>query len=221
MTARPCGRWGCPYNCGCGFIPRRRARVPWWAKAGLVVFVAFLAMPYLPTTAGGLASGLASTVGGSGPGSGGWVTPGPGPGSGGGGSGSGSGRRCPVAGPVRYSNDWGAPRTGHRHQGTDMLAATGTRLVAVEAGRVRWAGWDRLGGSALSIRGNSGARYYYAHLSARLVRTGARVARGQLVGRVGATGNASGGPPHLHFEYRPGGGAKTNPYPHLNAWGCR
>jgi peptidoglycan LD-endopeptidase LytH len=131
----------------------------------------------------------------------------------------GSERRCPVDGRVSFVDSWGAPRFGgRRHQGVDMLAAVGTRLVAVEAGQVRWAGWNTLGGLGLSIAGTSGARYYYAHLSARYVAAGARVARGQLVGRVGTSGNAAGGPPHLHFEIRPDGQSKANPYPYVRRW---
>jgi peptidoglycan LD-endopeptidase LytH len=120
---------------------------------------------------------------------------------------------------VSFVDSWGAPRSGgRRHQGVDMLAAAGTRLVAVEAGHIRWAGRNTLGGLGLSIAGTSGARYYYAHLSARYVAAGARVARGQLVGRVGTSGNAAGGPPHLHFEIRPTGHAKVNPYPYVRRW---
>jgi peptidoglycan LD-endopeptidase LytH len=131
----------------------------------------------------------------------------------------GSGRLCPVDGRVSFVDSWGAPRSGgRRHQGVDMLAAAGTRLVAVEAGHIRWAGWNTLGGLGLSIAGTSGARYYYAHLSARYVAAGARVARGQLVGRVGTSGNAAGGPPHLHFEIRPDGQGKANPYPYVRRW---
>jgi Peptidase family M23 len=50
----------------------------------------------------------------------------------------------------------------------------------------------------LWLRDRRGTAYYYAHNQHNLVRLGQRVRAGQLLARVGATGNAKGGPPHLH-----------------------
>ena len=123
---------------------------------------------------------------------------------------------CPVQGPRAFHNDWGNPRSGGRsHKGTDILSPSGTPVVAPVAGSVttRTGG---LGGNAVYLRGSDGNTYYGAHLS-RFGSTG-RVQQGQVIGYVGATGNARGGPPHLHFEIHPGGGAAVNPFGTLRTY---
>ena len=124
-----------------------------------------------------------------------------------------SGRTCPVAGPHTFRDSWLEPRPGGRqHHGVDMVGAMGTPLVAIESGVVYGTGWHYLGGINLSLRGDSGDVYYYAHLSgfASSISDGVRVNKGQTVGFLGDTGNA--GVPHLHLGYQPGGGPLTNPY---------
>lgn len=136
---------------------------------------------------------------------------------------NGAGMTCPVASPVRHSNDWLAPRSGGRlHQGNDLFAPWGSTLVAVEAGTIdRSSDTDSgLGGVTLWLRGDSGTRWYYAHNAVNLVARGARVAAGEPIALLGNTGNARSTPPHLHFEMHPGGGGATNPYP-LLAQLCR
>ena len=122
---------------------------------------------------------------------------------------------CPVKGPVRIGQGWGAPRDGgrRRHQGIDLLAPAGTPLVAVTSGTItRLSNPDRgRGGISLWLRDARGTAYYYAHNHHNLVRLGQRVRAGQLLARVGATGNAQGGPPHLHFQLHPGGGRPVSP----------
>ncbi|MGH7607821.1 MAG: murein hydrolase activator EnvC family protein, partial [Gemmatimonadales bacterium] len=119
---------------------------------------------------------------------------------------------CPVFGVVAFTNDWGQPRSGGRtHQGTDMFAAMGTPVVAVVGGTVS-DGSGGLGGISLNLAGDDGVRYYYAHLS-RIERPAGRVNAGDVIGYVGDTGNAAGGPPHLHFQLHPDGGEPVNPYP--------
>ncbi len=125
---------------------------------------------------------------------------------------------CPVQGGSAYGNTWGAPRSGgRRHQGVDMLAPTGTPLQAVVSGFVDHRS-NALGGVTVSLRGDNGNRYYYAHLVAYEGLPG-RVEQGQVIGYVGDTGNARG-TPHLHFEIRPGGGVPVNPYPSVRGAGC-
>jgi len=123
-------------------------------------------------------------------------------------------RVCPVDGATSFNDTWGAPRPGGRtHSGVDMLAAEGTRLVAIESGVIWSPGWHSAGGLGLYIRGDSGDIWYYAHLSAYVTGLvgGLRVQAGQLVGYVGHTGNAS--TPHLHLGWQPGGGSYQNAFP--------
>ncbi|MBA3287971.1 MAG: M23 family metallopeptidase, partial [Acidimicrobiia bacterium] len=125
---------------------------------------------------------------------------------------------CPVDGPSAYTDTYGAPRSGGRtHQGVDMLAPTGTPLVAVVSGRVAFS-QNSLGGNAVWLYGSDGNSYYYAHLSA-FEGSSRSVSQGERVGYIGDTGNASG-TPHLHFEVHPGGGAAVNPTPYVRNAGC-
>jgi len=120
----------------------------------------------------------------------------------------------PVQGPCSFSNDWHAPRTGHLHQGNDIFAAMGTPCVACVSGTV-YQGEGKNAGLYVRLVGDDGNVYYYMHLQ-RFEATG-HVSAGTVIGYVGDTGNAVGGPPHLHFEFHPGGGPAVNPYPILLA----
>jgi murein DD-endopeptidase MepM/ murein hydrolase activator NlpD len=148
------------------------------------------------------------------------------------------GRVFPIDGPFQFDDSWGAYRAdvfagtaSHGHHATDIMAADGTPVVAIETGVLDRVGWNRLGGWRLWINGLSGTKYYYAHMRAYApgLRKGSLVLAGQYVGRVGNTGNAQGGPPHLHIEVHvpdpaapapppgesPGDGIVVNPYPLL------
>ena len=96
-----------------------------------------------------------------------------------------------------------------------MMAARGTRLVAIESGSVQRLSNSSLGGISVYLKGNSGDVYYYAHMDgyASGMSKGASLTAGQLIGYVGSTGNASYSAPHLHFEVHPGGGGAVNPTP--------
>lgn len=123
---------------------------------------------------------------------------------------------CPVSGPHAVSNDFGASRGGgsRRHQGNDIMSPYGTPLVAVVSGRVTRTGNGGLGGKSVYLYGG-GTEFYYAHLSTISVGSGQSVSAGQRIGGNGDSGNARGGPPHLHFEIHPGGGRAIDPYPSL------
>ncbi|HET7418066.1 MAG TPA: M23 family metallopeptidase [Solirubrobacterales bacterium] len=114
-----------------------------------------------------------------------------------------------------------AARSGGRiHEGFDITAACGTKLVAVRNGRVLRRGYDPvLYGNYLLIHGEGERRsYFYAHMPrpAR-VRGGERVWEGERIGSVGETGNAVGTGCHLHFEIHVRGVA-VNPEPELHRW---
>lgn len=106
---------------------------------------------------------------------------------------------------------WDADRDGgaRRHEGIDIFAARGTPVVAVADGRVGFAGErGRLGGKQVWLREKKlGFSIYYAHLDSTIVHTGDRLQLGDTLGFVGNTGNAAGGPPHLHFGVYGNGGA--------------
>jgi len=124
---------------------------------------------------------------------------------------------CPVAGNTYFVDTWGAPRSGGRtHKGTDMAAAYGTNLVAMNSGTIRL-GWSSLGGRQVYLYADDGNFYYYAHLSGYPggLGDGQRVDKGQLIGFVGSTGNATANV--LHLGMGPNPGVWVNPYPTVRA----
>lgn len=107
--------------------------------------------------------------------------------------------------PVRglYGNGYGwrkDPFTGERdfHQGLDIAAAPGTKVVAPADGIVTMAGPTGGYGNFLVISHGYGMVTHYGHLMKFTVRPGQRVHRGDVIGAVGSTGRSTG--PHLHYE---------------------
>jgi murein DD-endopeptidase MepM/ murein hydrolase activator NlpD len=123
---------------------------------------------------------------------------------------------CPVHGRGYFSRDFGAPRYAggyHPHAGNDIFANQGTPIVAPFGGQAV-ATPNLLGGEAVKVYGAPGF-VYNAHLSA-YGKLGS-VRAGEVIGFVGNSGDALGGPPHDHFEFHPGNGAAVDPYPYLLA----
>ena len=118
-----------------------------------------------------------------------------------------------------FRNDWDEPRSGgRRHRGTDLLAQMGVPLRAIEDGKFERSTVGSLGGLSVYLLGDSGARYYYAHLDqVESFEEGEPVYAGQMIGTVGDSGNARGSP-HLHIQWAPNGASDwENPYPLLAA----
>ena len=105
--------------------------------------------------------------------------------------------RFPLAARHTFGDGFGA---GRNHQGQDVFAKCGAPMYAARGGRVQWNKVHRSAGNyvVVDLKG-TGADHMYAHLESRSpLAEGARVRTGQMIGRVGDTGNASGC--HLHFE---------------------
>jgi murein DD-endopeptidase MepM/ murein hydrolase activator NlpD len=118
---------------------------------------------------------------------------------------------------TQVANTWHAPRGDSRqHEGQDIFAPKGTPIYSATSGYVIRIGHNNLGGQTVSVVGDGGRTYYYAHLDsyARNLEVGDFVTRSTVLGYVGTTGNADGTPPHLHFGvYAPTGA--INPLPLL------
>lgn len=130
------------------------------------------------------------------------------------------GKTCPVNAAASFSDTWGVPRSGGRsHKGVDMTAVRSAPIVAIESGTVTRTSNSTLGGISIYLTGESGNRYYYAHLEALApgISGGTSVNVGDLVGYNGSSGNSPDWLPHLHFQYAPPDGDWINPYPLVKA----
>ncbi|GAB2732470.1 M23 family metallopeptidase [Streptomyces bullii] len=91
------------------------------------------------------------------------------------------------------------------HTGLDFAAPTGTLIKAVHSGTITSAGWDGSYGYKTVLTLDDGTEIWYAHQSSISVSVGQKVNTGDVIGRVGATGNVTGA--HLHMEVHPDGSA--------------
>ena len=89
------------------------------------------------------------------------------------------------------------------HNGVDYGAGVGAPVVSIAPGVVTLAGWSGGGGRTVKVRHANGYDSEYLHLSAITVRAGAHIGQGELVGRVGQSGLATG--PHLHYGLKKNG----------------
>lgn len=90
-----------------------------------------------------------------------------------------------------------------KHEGIDLKAATGTKVLAAADGKVSFAGWQEGYGYLIKINHDYGFETRYGHLSQLLVRSGQTVKKGQRIALSGNTGTSTG--PHLHYEVRVNG----------------
>lgn len=112
----------------------------------------------------------------------------------------------PVSGvsPSQVPDTYTSPRTGGReHRALDILAPRGTPVLAADYGRVLRMRTNPAGGITIyEIDADNRFVYYYAHLDhyASTLSEGKDVAKGEIIGYVGTTGNAPANVPHLHFQ---------------------
>lgn len=132
----------------------------------------------------------------------------------------------PLLGPHDYGSGgavFGAGRSGHTHQGHDVMAECGVPVIAARGGRVQYSGYHSAAGNYVVIDGRGTTLdFMYAHFAEPSpLKTGDTVRTAQPVGIVGDTGSASAC--HLHFEIwtSPGwyeGGSPIDPLPYLQRW---
>ncbi|MEV0281734.1 M23 family metallopeptidase [Streptomyces sp. NPDC050610] len=104
------------------------------------------------------------------------------------------------------------------HTGQDFAAPTGTPIKAVHGGTITQAGWAGSYGYRTVLTLDDGTELWFCHQSSIAVNSG-KVQAGDVIGRVGATGNVTG--PHLHLEVRPGGGTPVDPMAWLREHGMK
>jgi murein DD-endopeptidase MepM/ murein hydrolase activator NlpD len=104
------------------------------------------------------------------------------------------------------------------HTGQDFAAPAGTAVRSVGDGKIIFATYDGAYGNKIVVEHEDGTVTWYAHLSS-FERTSGYVQAGDVIGRVGSTGNSTGD--HLHLEVHPGNGAPVPPLTWLRAKGVR
>lgn len=141
----------------------------------------------------------------------------------------------PVQGGATFSDDFGDARSGHVHEGNDLVAPKMTPILAARGGTVVFAPTTEPSyGYMISIAGDDGYKYNYIHINndtpgtddgaggpenayAPGIAPGVKVAQGQFIAWVGDSGDAESTVSHLHFEIRLADGTAIDPYQYLNA----
>jgi peptidoglycan LD-endopeptidase LytH len=127
-----------------------------------------------------------------------------------------------VKGPAAWTDTWHAPRYAggfHLHEGQDVFCRGGAPVLAAAAGRVEF-DVDTLGGRIARLFMPDGSYWYYAHLSDwnASVDSGSGVEVGDVIGYCGNSGDAVGGPPHVHFGHYLPSGQALDPMSDLIGW---
>lgn len=121
---------------------------------------------------------------------------------------------CPVDGPHTFIDSWGFARSGgRRHEGVDIMASIGTKVVAPTDGVVEHFN-NSVGGRSFRETTADGNYFYGTHMSG-FAKSG-KVKAGEVIGYTGDDGNAAG-IPHLHFEIHPGGQSRPAINPFIDA----
>ena len=123
----------------------------------------------------------------------------------------------PVPGYSRISSPYGYRihpifNTRKMHTGIDIPGPTGTPIVSIDSGKVIFSGTQRGYGKTVMIQHDDGKVTLYAHNNELNVSVGQRVQKGQVISKMGSTGNSTG--PHLHFEVSINGN-HVNPLPYI------
>ncbi len=113
----------------------------------------------------------------------------------------------PISGTITSRFGARSSRRSSVHTGLDIAASTGTPISATASGTVTYAGVKGAYGNFIVISHENGVQTYYAHCSSINVSVGQKVNQGDMIGRVGSTGNSTG--PHLHLEVRVNGVAQN------------
>lgn len=123
-----------------------------------------------------------------------------------------------ATGKPHIESFWGANRDegARKHEGIDIFAPKGTPAIAAANGTITSVSENKLGGLVVMMRPDEkDYTLYYAHLSKQIAHDGQAVKTGDTLGLVGNTGNAAGGPTHLHFGIYTFGGA-IDPLPFVD-----
>src|SRR5665648_266408 len=115
---------------------------------------------------------------------------------------SGTGQLGVPVSHIEVSSAYGS-RGGGRHFGVDLRMPRGSSIMAADGGTVTKACYSGSYGNIIIINHGNGIQTYYSHCASMSVSVGSQVTKGQVIGTVGATGNATGN--HLHFEVRVNG----------------
>jgi hypothetical protein len=127
-----------------------------------------------------------------------------------------------VMGPAAWTETWHAPRYAggfHLHEGQDVFCRDGAPVLAATAGIVEF-DVGTLGGRIARLFLPDGSYWYYAHLSDwnSTIASGSRVDVGDVIGYCGNTGDAVGGPTHVHFGHYLPSGQALDPMSDLIGW---